>query len=172
MTRWLLARRVSLAGTLGLAAALAWLPTGAAAQDNQAAEVAAATEQAAHFLDALDAGRYDEGWNSLAGVMKQGRTLQDWTADVSAPREQFGKPVMRELQRAEFSTVVRGAPTGSYVTASYLSQFTGAPPVLETILLMREDGDWRIAGYSAGAAPEVPNPAAPADKAPAGAPGG
>jgi hypothetical protein len=172
MMRRLLARRASLASIVGLAVALAWLPARAAAPADQAAEVAAATEQAAHWLDALDAGHYDEGWNSLAGVMKQGRTEQDWTADVSAPREQFGKPIMRELQRAEFSTVVRGAPTGNYVTASYLSQFTNAPPVLEMILLTLEDGHWRIAGYSAGAAPDAPNPAAPADKAPAGAPGG
>lgn len=172
MTRWLLARRAPLAGIVCLAAGLAWWPARAAVPADHAAEVTAATEQAARWLDTLDAGRYDECWNSLAPVMQQGRTLQDWTADVSAPRERFGKPILHELQRAEFSTVVRGAPTGNYVTVAYVSQFANAPPVLETILLTLEDGHWRIAGYSAGAAPEAPKPPGPLDTAPGGAPGG
>jgi hypothetical protein len=170
MTR-LVTRCAPLAGIAGLAAALAWIPAWADAPADRAAEVTAATEQATHWLDALDVGRYAEGWNGLATVMKQGRSLEDWTADVSGPREQLGKPVIRTLQHAEFSTTVRGAPTGNYVTVSYLSQFSNAPPVLETILLTLEDGQWRIAGYSVGAAAEA-GPASPADKAPAGAPGG
>jgi hypothetical protein len=170
--RWLFPPWAPVASLVGVATALAWLPAWGDAPAEHAAEVAAATEQATRWLAALDAGRYTEGWNGLATVMKQGRTEQDWTADVSGPRERLGKPILHELQRAEFSAVVRGAPTGSYVTASYLSEFSAAPPALETILLVLEDGRWRIAGYSVGAAPEAPNPAGPADKAPGRAPGG
>jgi hypothetical protein len=161
-------RCAPLAGIVGLAAALAWIPARADAPADHAAEVTAATEQAAHWLDALDAGRYDEGWSSLATVMTQGRTVDDFKADISGPREALGKPISRELRHAEFSTTVRGAPTGNYVTVSYLSQFSNAPPVFETILLTLEDRRWRIGGYSVAAAPEAPAPAAPA----AGAPGG
>jgi hypothetical protein len=162
----------SLAGIAGLAATLAWIPARADAPAEHTAEVAAATEQATHWLDALDADHYDEGWNSLAAVMRQGQTEQGWTADIRGPRSQFGKPTMRKLHSAEFSAVVRGAPTGNYVTASYLSQYSNTPPMLETILLTLEDGRWRIAGYSVGAAPEVPNPATPTDQPPASVPGG
>lgn len=173
MTQAALARAGALASMVALAVVLVSLPARADAPADRAAEVAAATAQAGSWLDALDAGRYDEGWSSLAAVMKQGRTSADWTEDITAPRRQFGKPVMRELQRADFSTSVRGAPTGNYVTASYLSQFSKAPPVLETVLLTREDGQWRIAGYSAGRAPDAPPAPAPADKATDGAaPGG
>jgi hypothetical protein len=167
MTR-LFRRCAPLAGIVGLAAALAWIPGRADAPADHAAEVTAATEQAAQWLDALDAHRYDEGWSSLAAVMTQGRTVDDFKADISGPREELGKPILRQLRHAEFSTTVRGAPTGSYVTVSYLSQFSNAPPVLETILLMLEDRRWRIGGYSVAAAAEAPAPAAPA----AGAPGG
>ena len=171
MMRWLLTAWAPVAGLVGVATALAWLPARGEAPAEHAAEVAAATEQATRWLAALDAGRYAEGWNDLATVMKQGRTEQDWTADVSGPRESFGKPIRRDLQRAEFSAVVRGAPTGNYVTVSYLSQFSATPPVLEAILLTLENGSWRIAGYSVGTAPEAPNPDA-TDKGPGGAPGG
>jgi hypothetical protein len=171
MTR-LCRRCAPLAGIVGLAAALAWIPARADTPADHAAEVTVATEQAAHWLDALDAGRYDEGWSGLATVMKQGRTLDDFKADISGPREQLGKPILRELRHAEFSTTVRGAPTGNYVTVSYLSQFSNTPPVLETVLLTLEDRRWRIGGYSVGGAAEAPAPAAPADTAPAGTPGG
>jgi Protein of unknown function (DUF4019) len=163
----------SLVLSAGLAAVLAFGPARAEAPADHAAEVSAATEQAGRWLAALDAGRYDEGWDGLAAVMRQGNSKEDWTNDVKGPREHFGKPVMRELQHADFSTVVRGAPTGNYVTAAYLSQFTAAPPILETVLLTFEGGRWRVAGYSVGHAPEAPASAPPAESSPAPAkPGG
>ena len=57
-----------------------------------------------------------------------------------APRARSASLVTRELQRADFATTVRGAPTGEYVTATFLCQFADAPPVLETVLLTFEDG--------------------------------
>ena len=43
---------------------------------------------------------------------------------------------------------MRGAPSGKYVTVTYLTQFANAPPVYETILLTLEEDHWRIAGYN------------------------
>lgn len=154
-----------LVGLAGLVAALGFSPARADEDADRAAAVAAATEQAAHWLDALDGGDYGETWNDVAAVMKQGRSLDDWIADVGMPRSALGKPVARELQRADFATTVRGAPRGQYVTATYLTQFAAAPPILESILLTFADGRWRVAGYNALAAPSPPAPAAPADKA-------
>ncbi len=105
----------------------------------------------------------------LAAVMKQGSSLDDWSKDVSSPRKQFGKPVMRDLRQAEFATVVRGAPTGRYVIAVYLTGFANAPPILETVLLMNQDGHWLVAGYSVGRAPEATAPASPAPDGAVGA---
>ncbi|MDQ2963356.1 MAG: DUF4019 domain-containing protein [Pseudomonadota bacterium] len=157
--------RSALLGVLGLAAALAGMPAAADEESDRAAAVTAAKEEAMHWLDALDAGRHAESWNDAAAVMKDGRNQQDWIRDVAHPRESFGKSVMRELQRAEFSTTVRGAPSGKYVTVIYLTQFARAPPVYETILLTLEDDHWRIAGYSVERAPEAPAPA-PAENKP------
>jgi Protein of unknown function (DUF4019) len=155
----------ALVGVLGLAAALAGTPAAEAEEPDRAAAVAAAKEEATHWLDALDTGRYAESWADAAGVMKEGRNQQEWVRDVASPRQAFGKSVMRELQRAEFSTAVRGAPSGNYVTVIYLTQFANAPPVYETILLTLEDDHWRIAGYSIERAPEAPAPP-PADDKP------
>jgi len=167
--------RSALLAVLALAAALAGTPAAADEESDRAAAVTAATEEATHWLDALDAGRHAESWNDAAAVMKEGRNQQDWIRDVANPRESFGKSVMREVQRAEFSTAVRGAPSGKYVTLIYLTQFAKAPPVYETILLTLEDEHWRIAGYSIEPAPEATAPAPAEDKPGQGAgskPGG
>jgi hypothetical protein len=137
-----------------LAGILAWTPAAADEQTDRNAAVAAATQKATAWLDALDAHRYADSWSGAAPAMKDGRTQDDWVRDVGTPRESLGKPVMRELKRAEYATLVRGAPEGKYVTAEYLTQFSKAPPAIETILLMLEDGRWRIAGYNVERAPE------------------
>ncbi len=156
-------RWAALALGIGLGALLCSGPLWAEEPSGHAAEVSAATEQAAAWLGALDAEHYDQVWMGLARVMKLGSSQDDWSKDVSSPRKRFGKPVMRDLRQAEFATVVRGAPTGRYVVAVYLTQFANAPPILETVLLTNEDGRWLVAGYSVGRAPEAtaPAPAAP-----------
>jgi uncharacterized protein DUF4019 len=150
---------VRLGSTLALLAGiLAATPCAAAEDTASIMAVAAATHEASQWLDALDAHRYDESWADAAAVMREGRTEGDWIHDVGTPRDALGKPLMRELKRAEYSTQVRGAPEGKYVTAAYLTQFSKAPPVLETILLTLQDSQWRIAGYSVGLAPQSPIP--------------
>ena len=160
MTRRFPARCVSrLVACLGFAALLAASPAWADDQRERDAAVAAARQEATQWLEAIDAGRYAESWDDTANVMKEGRNQQDWVREVAQPRGLLGKSVMRELDRAEFSTVVRGAPSGKYVTLRYLTQFANTSPVYETILLMLENEHWRIAGYSIERATESSAPA-------------
>jgi hypothetical protein len=133
----------------------------AADETDSIAAVAAATKAAVQWLDSLDAHRYAESWSGAATVMQAGHTQDEWIRDVATPREAFGKTLMRELESAEYSTRVRGAPEGNYVTAAYLTQFSNMPPVIESLVLMLQDGGWRIAGYSVAHAPETAAPSAP-----------
>jgi hypothetical protein len=154
-----------------LAAAMLAPPARADEQADRNAAVAAATQKAQQWLAAMDAHRYDEGWKDSAAVVKEGRTEQGWIQEVSGAREALGKPLMRELKRAEFTTQVRGAPQGEYVVAVYLTKFSNIPPAVETILLSHEDNDWKIGGYSVAEATEpAPNAPAPAGAAPPAAP--
>ena len=136
-----------------LFAALLSSPALADEQADRSAALAAATQKAQQWLQAMDAHRYDEGWSESAAVVKEGRTEQGWIQEVSGPREALGKPVMRELKQAEFATQVRGAPQGEYVVAVYLTKFSNIPLATETILLSHEQGEWRIGGYSIAEAP-------------------
>ena len=172
MTRAALARfgaaLTSVPSVIFVAGILAWTPAAADEVADRNAAVAAAVQEGTQWLDALDAHRYADSWTEAAAVMKEGRTQDDWVRDVGTPREVFGKAVMRELKHAEYSTSVRGAPQGKYVTAAYLTQFSNAPPAIETVLMVLEEGHWRIGGYSVERAPAPETPPSGKDKAGAG----
>jgi len=159
MTHTTLPRLVAMLAVV--AGVLAWTPAAADEEADRNAAVAAATREATQWLEALDAHRYGDSWTEVAAVMKEGRTQDEWTRDVGTPREVLGKALIRELKRADYSTIVRGAPVGKYVTTTYLTQFSNAPPAIETILVVLEADHWRIGGYTVerAAEPETPPPA-------------
>jgi hypothetical protein len=118
--------------------------------------VTAATEATNHWLAIVDAGKLAESWKDTAEVIKLGVSETDWVVDLNSIRGRVGKTTMRELKSAQFSTTVRGAPhTGEYVTILYLTKFANADLAMETVIVSKEaDGEWRIAGYNIGKAPE------------------
>jgi hypothetical protein len=118
--------------------------------------VSAATEATNHWLAIVDAGKFADSWKNSAEVFKLGIAETEWVVDLDAIRAKLGKTTMRELKTAQFSTTLRGAPlTGQYVTISYLTKFALAPLAMETLVVSKEaDGEWRIAGYNIGKAPD------------------
>lgn len=144
-----------------LSAALFSIPAFADDASDRDAAVKAATREAEHWLQAMDEHRYADAWNESAAVVREGHSEQEWVRQFAMPREAFGKIVMREFKRANFSTRVRGAPEGEYVTTLFLTQFSNTPLAIETVLLSRESGEWRIGGYDVGPAPESAGGASP-----------
>ena len=134
--------------TIALAALLAGTPAWADEEAERSAAVVAAKNEATRWLEELDAGHSAESFGGVAAVMKAGRNEQDWVRDVMTPRGALGKPVTREMKSAEFSTSVRGAPQGKYVTVVYLTKFAHSTLVNEIVLMMIEDDRWRVAAYS------------------------
>jgi len=131
--------------------------TGRAIGDNVSDDaVTAATEATNNWLAIVDAGKFADSWKNTAEVFKLGVAESEWVVDLDAIRTKLGKTTMRELKTAQFSTTLRGAPmTGEYVTISYLTKFALAPLAMETLVVSKEaDGEWRIAGYNIGKAPD------------------
>lgn len=118
--------------------------------------VSAATQASEHWLAVLDAGNFGDSWKGAASVFKLGVTESEWVGELENMHSKLGKTTMRELKGAQFSTTIRGAPmTGEYVTVSYMTKFANAPLAMETLIVSKEaDGEWRIAGYNIGKAPD------------------
>ncbi|HKE39186.1 MAG TPA: DUF4019 domain-containing protein [Casimicrobiaceae bacterium] len=125
---------------------------------DRAAAIAAATAQAAQWLGELDAQRYAESWEQMAPVLQQRFNEEEWVREVGRPREALGRSLIREQKQAEFSSQVRGAPSGQYVTVVYLTEFANVPLTVEKVVLQLDDsGRWRVAGYDINRAPAVPS---------------
>jgi len=139
---------------IAVASPAAAIDTPPVAAGEQAGATGPATSAADKWLKLLDAGRFDESWSDAADVFREGVTRDEWVAQLGAIRTRVGRTLIRELKTADFSSSVRGAPSGEYVTVIFLTQFEKAPPALETVITTRAaDGNWHIAGYNIGAAP-------------------
>jgi hypothetical protein len=131
--------------------------TASAIGDPVAADaVKAATQATERWLADLDSGNFGDSWKGAANVFKLGVTESEWVAEFESMHARLGKTTTRELTGAQFSATIRGAPTtGEYVTVSYLTKYANAPIAVETLIVSKEtDGEWRIAGYKIGAAPD------------------
>jgi hypothetical protein len=110
--------------------------------------IAAAGAEADHWLDLIDHGKFDESWMATAVVLQETITQKEWSADLAARRPKLGRTIMRERKSATYSKTLRGAPTGDYVTVTYLTKFEKTQLVEETLAVARDAiGQWHVAGY-------------------------
>ena len=110
--------------------------------------IAAAGAEADHWLDLIDHGKFDESWMATAVVLQETITQKEWSADLAARRPKLGRTIMRERKSATYSKTLRGAPTGDYVTVTYLTKFEKTQLVEETLAVAKDAiGQWHVAGY-------------------------
>jgi len=112
------------------------------------ANVAAATAAAQAWLPLVDAGKYDESWTASAKAFQNGVSQQSWAASAKAVRGPLGALVSRQVQSAQYTTSVPGAPDGKYVIIQFNAVFANKAQAVETVTPMQEaDGSWRVSGY-------------------------
>ena len=129
-------------------------PSSTATDDDHAAEIAAASDACDRWLDLLARGKFAESWLSAAPVLQDAATQLGWVDELTKRDLKFGRLITRERKAAQFSTTMRGAPTGEYVVVTYLSKFERTPVVVETLALARNStGHWQVAGYDIAIAP-------------------
>lgn len=123
-------------------------PNDAAVSAATAALIAAAGAESDRWLDLIDRGKFDESWMTAAVVLQETITQKEWNADLAARRPKLGRTIMRERKSATYSKTLRGAPTGDYVTVTYLTKFEKTALVEETLAVARDAiGQWHVAGY-------------------------
>ena len=132
----------------GAAAAAAAEPNDAAVSAATAAMIAAAGAESDRWLDLIDRGKFDESWMTAAVVLQEAITQKEWNADLAARRPKLGRMIMRERKSGTYSKTLRGAPTGDYVTVTYLTKFEKTALVEETLAVAKDAiGQWHVAGY-------------------------
>jgi hypothetical protein len=66
---------------------------------------------------------------------------------VGAVHDRLGQLKQRTLRSATSPRAVPGAPDGDYVICVFDTSFENQAAAVETVTVMRESGEWRIAGY-------------------------
>ncbi|MBB4615735.1 helix-turn-helix domain-containing protein [Novosphingobium taihuense] len=144
-----LAMTISLA-MLALAALSGTNQTPAASTDRTAAVVPtmaseqAAVEAARSFLILLDRDDWPASWQATHKSFQLLNTVEWWATASEGVRERVGKPIRRELGKADFTP----APPNGYWTVTFKARYSKAGDVTETVQLASQDGGWKVASIA------------------------
>jgi serine/threonine protein kinase len=117
-------------------------PNPAVAGENQAA-VSAAEK----WLTEIDNGDYAQSWEDSSAVARNAATKKSWMDLLKVAREPLGALRSRKLKSAQHFTQLPGAPVGQYVVMQFETSFANKKSATETVTFMRENGQWKSAGY-------------------------
>lgn len=109
---------------------------------------AKAVAAAKAWLALVDAGSYNESYDTAAALFKGALTQDAWAKALTASRTPLGAVQSRTLAATQSTTSLPGAPDGKYVVMQYRTVFAQKASALETLTVMLDkDGVWRVAGY-------------------------
>lgn len=106
----------------------------------------AAVEAAQRFVQLIDQGRWGESYRLTTSSFRKLNTEQVWAATSEKVRMPLGRMVSRTLLSQDDIP----APPAGYRMVRFNTRFGTSAPVVETVTLEREDGEWRVAGIYVG----------------------
>ena len=128
-----------------LAFALAWTATCAHAQDTQTLDNAMATANS--WLAQADADQSDAMWQNSDAVLQKSFSKNAWKKYLTGLHRQWGAFKDRKWLQVAHISDPSGLPPGEYLNVIYSATYANAP-MLETVSLMRNGGNWTPVGYT------------------------
>lgn len=111
-----------------------------------------ATEQAAQatveeWLRHVEGGAWETAWDAAAPGLRDSVSQEQWQTRGTRVHEALGPVHSRQLTRVQYRDTLRQASeTGPVVVLQYHSTF-GTDLYVETVLALRTEEAWRVAGY-------------------------
>lgn len=110
-------------------------------------EEKAAIDAAAHFLQLIDSGQYQESWQKTAPFFKSQVSQRKWAEQLQNVRPLFGATAKRAVKSVRHATSLPGAPDGEYFVLQYDTIFEKKKGSIETVTMSQIGGQWQVAGY-------------------------
>jgi hypothetical protein len=129
-----------------LALLLAVAPTGAAAGPLDS-RTDSPIDTAESWLDLIDRESYAVGWELAGAGLKGAARKEDWMRTVAAARLHRGPVVARRLAEELATDTAAGLPPGEYMLLSFATAFREIGDSVESLILEREEGGWRVVAY-------------------------
>jgi hypothetical protein len=111
---------------------------------SQAALAAAKT-----WLAEIDAGKYQESYTQGCTAFHNKVSEQQWITVLTALRPSIGNLVSRKEVKLTYKPDGYEGLEGECMVIMYNATFSKLGTALEAVVLKREDGQWRGAGYNA-----------------------
>jgi hypothetical protein len=99
---------------------------------------------ARYWLELLDSGNYEKGWNQANRLFKEHIALPAWKGEAMAVRDPLGKVISRNVIDMAKSDSLPGLPNGHYSVVRFKTVFANGG-VTETVTV---GGDWNVVRYS------------------------
>jgi hypothetical protein len=115
------------------------------ADDSRAKEAVAAAQ---HWLTEIDANKVEESYGDGCAAFQNKVSKQQWITVMNALRPSIGNLTSRSEQSADYKPDGFEGLEGECVVIKYNSVFSVIGPALEVVVMKRENGQWRGAGYN------------------------
>ena len=102
---------------------------------------------AAEWLQKLDKGYYSQGYDETAKYLQSKVAQDQWLNNMTTYRKPLGEAKKRKEINIFYKTELPDSPAGEYILIQYGTVFLENQAVIETIVLMKEDGKWKPSGY-------------------------
>ena len=104
-------------------------------------------DTAESWLDLIDQESYAVGWELAGSGLKGAARKEDWMRTVAAARLHRGPVLARRLVEESATDAVAGLPPGEYMLFSFATAFRETGDSVESLVLEREEGGWRVIAY-------------------------
>lgn len=113
----------------------------------QTSEDKAAQRVALKWIALIDRGEWEASWQEAGKTFRRAVSSEDWAGQVEPVRAPLGSVISREVQTQTVHDQLPGAPAGTYRIVQFATDFSIVPDTTETVILMLENGSWKVAGY-------------------------
>ena len=107
----------------------------------------AGVTDATSWVSLIDQGQYERGWSDAGTLFKTRIAQPDWAREIKPIRRPLGAVVSRKLVGDDEVKSLPGAPDGDYAILRFDTDFSNKHTSVETIVLAREAGGWKVDGY-------------------------
>lgn len=102
---------------------------------------------AQQFLVTLDNQEFLSAWNQTGIVNQSYQTYPEWFKKVLAVRPHLGQALSRVFEKHSEHSAWVGLPDGEYLRISFATSFLNKAEALETVVLVKEQGEWLVSAY-------------------------
>lgn len=106
-----------------------------------------ATFKGKTFLKLIDHQQYDEAFGEASQLMTSKVSARQFADGIEHAKHQLGKRSSRVFAKGEATNTLAGTK-GDFYVLTWNSSFKNLPKARELVVLNREGGAWKLAGYS------------------------